>query len=57
MRKDKKEQNTHNKAQQKAQQVVDAYVSSSQLKTDPMGSWTGSPRHKGETPVQDADDL
>lgn len=44
-------------AQKKAQQVVDAYVGSSQLKTDPMGSWTGKPRHADEPPVQDADDL
>lgn len=26
-------------------------------KTDPMGSWTGSPLDPYEVPVQDADDL
>lgn len=26
-------------------------------KTDPMGSWTGSPLDPREVPVQDADDL
>lgn len=26
-------------------------------KTDPQGSWTGSPADPGEIPVQDADDL
>ena len=26
-------------------------------KTDPMGSWTGSPLNPEEIPVQDADDL
>lgn len=26
-------------------------------KTDPQGSWTGSPADPGEVPVQDADDL
>ncbi len=37
--------------------VVDAYVSKKQQKTDPMGSWTGKPKEKGEIPVQDVDDL
>ncbi|MBE7027334.1 MAG: hypothetical protein E7410_07245 [Ruminococcaceae bacterium] len=45
------------KAQKKAQQVVDAYVDKSQLKSDPMGSWTGKPQNSNEVPVQDADDL
>ena len=26
-------------------------------KTDPQGSWTGTPADPYETPVQDADDL
>ena len=26
-------------------------------KTDPQGSWTGTPADPGEIPVQDADDL
>ena len=26
-------------------------------KTDVLGSYTGKPSHKGEQPVQDADDL
>lgn len=26
-------------------------------KTDPQGSWTGTPADPRETPVQDADDL
>ena len=26
-------------------------------KTDPQGSWTGTPANPWETPVQDADDL
>lgn len=45
------------KAQQKAQQVVDAYVNHFQLRSDPMGSWTGKPETPGDVPVQDADDL
>lgn len=45
------------KAQKKAQQVVDAYVGEAQLKSDPMGSWTGKAKNSNEVPVQDADDL
>lgn len=26
-------------------------------KTDPLGSWTGTPADPNEVPVQDADDL
>lgn len=53
MHKDKK----MSKAQKKAQQVADAYVDNFQMKTDPMGSWTGKPRHANEKPIQDVDDL
>ena len=49
--------NKESKAQKKAQQVVDAYVGKSQLKSDPMGSWTGKPQNPNDVPVQDADDL
>ena len=53
MRKEKRQAT----AQQKAQQVVDVYTSKEQMKTDPLGSWTGRPRNANEVPVQDADDL
>ncbi len=53
MRKEKRQAT----AQQKAQQVVDVYTSKEQMKTDPLGSWTGRPRNANEIPVQDADDL
>ena len=29
----------------------------SRIDTDPLGSWTGTPRDPHDTPVQDADDL
>lgn len=45
------------KAQKKAREVVDAYVGKNQIKSDPMGSWTGKPKNPADTPVQDADDL
>ena len=43
-------------AQKKAMEVVRAYCQRG-AQTDPMGSWTGQPKDKNETPVQDADDL
>lgn len=45
------------KTPKKAWDVVDAFVGKHQLKSDPMGSWTGNPVDKYEVPVQDADDL
>lgn len=45
------------KTPQKAWSVVNAFVGKNQLKTDPLGSWTGNPVNKHEVPVQDADDL
>ncbi len=39
------------------QEMVDAMVTPETLQTDPMGSYTGSPRAPMEVPVQDADDL
>ena len=57
MDKQRNSKGKESKAQRKAQQVVDAYVGVSQLKADPMGSWTGKPQNANEVPVQDADDL
>lgn len=45
------------RAQQKAVEVAEAYVSKEQINADPNGSWTGKPRNANEVPVQDADDL
>lgn len=33
------------------------FVNYDELKTDPLGSWTGTPRDKDDVPTQDADDL
>lgn len=45
------------KAQRKAEKVVETYVGEGEIKTDPMGSWTGKPSDAGEIPIQDVDDL
>ncbi len=41
----------------KTQSVIDAFVTETQKKVDPQGSYTGKPRDKHEVPVQDVDDL
>ena len=43
--------------QEKAFQVVDAFVNDETDKIDPTGSYTGKPTTKNEAPTQDADDL
>lgn len=52
-----KESKKNPKMPQKVQEVVEAFVGSDQLKTDPLGSWTGNPCDRTDVPVQDADDL
>lgn len=37
--------------------AVDRILNQPPSKTDPAGSYTGRPAERGETPVQDADDL
>ena len=42
----------------KGKTALDRVLQSQQpSKQDPNGSYTGRPENKGETPVQDADDL
>lgn len=45
------------KMSEKVKEVVDAFTGAEQLKTDPLGSWTGNPQDRNDVPVQDADDL
>lgn len=45
------------KMSEKVKEVVDTFTGAEQLKTDPLGSWTGNPKDKEDVPVQDADDL
>ena len=49
--------NKRNEIANKTKEVVNAYLSKDNLKTDPNGSYTGKPLDKYEKPVQDADDL
>ena len=49
--------NKRNEIANKTKEVINAYLSKDNLKTDPNGSYTGKPLDKYEKPVQDADDL
>ena len=40
-----------------AQEVVEALRDPERTRSDPQGMYTGTPKEKKETPVQDADDL
>ena len=40
-----------------SEEISEEFVEEDQLKTDPLGSWTGTPIDKDEIPTQDADDL
>lgn len=43
--------------QKKAEEIAQAFVDASSLKTDPQGSYTGKNINTKEPPVQDVDDL
>ena len=40
-----------------SEEIAEEFVEKDQLKTDPLGSWTGTPADENEVPTQDADDL
>lgn len=41
----------------KAEEAARSFVSRDNIKTDPLGSWTGTPANPNEVPTQDVDDL
>ena len=41
----------------KAKAAAKAFTDKSNVKTDPLGSWTGNPADPGDAPTQDVDDL
>ncbi len=40
-----------------SEEIAKEFVNLDEIKTDPLGSWTGSPKDKDDVPTQDADDL
>lgn len=52
-----KENYNQAKAKRAAEKAVKAFNNSDSIRQDPSGSYTGSPKNRGEKPEQDADDL
>lgn len=40
-----------------SEEISKEFVEKEELETDPLGSWTGTPRDRCDVPTQDADDL
>ena len=45
------------KAQKKAQEAAESFVTHASKQSDPNGSYTGEPKAEDKVPVQDVDDL
>ncbi len=39
------------------EEIAREFINPDTLRTDPLGSWTGTPADRSERPTQDADDL
>lgn len=39
------------------EEIAQEFVTRDTIKSDPLGSWTGTPADKDDVPTQDADDL
>ncbi len=58
-----KKQNRAKKALKKsenpaeAKRAAEVFTSKDNVKTDPLGSWTGNPADLDDVPTQDVDDL
>lgn len=50
------ENNSHNNSQ-RVDATISAYRNEDRIKSDPEGSYTGTPEDKYSEPEQDADDL
>ena len=58
MKKNKAKENLNNSENpEKAKEAAQAYTSKDNVKTDPLGSWTGNPSDQSDVPTQDVDDL
>ena len=54
---DKKKFRENEKIKKLGQEIAKEFINPDTLRSDPLGSWTGTPRDIGEKPEQDADDL
>lgn len=53
----KKKARVNQRIKKLGEEIAKEFVTRDSLKTDPLGSWTGTPLDKEDVPTQDADDL
>lgn len=54
---DKKKFRVNEKIKKLGEEIAREFINPDTLHCDPLGSWTGTPRDRGEKPEQDVDDL
>ncbi|MBQ8540669.1 MAG: hypothetical protein IJ435_04250 [Clostridia bacterium] len=54
---DKKKPHINERIKKLGEEIAKEFINPDTLHTDPLGSWTGTPRDRDDKPTQDADDL
>ena len=54
---DKKKPHINERIKKLGEEIAREFINPDTLRSDPLGSWTGTPRDRGDKPTQDADDL
>lgn len=54
---DRKKARVNQKIKKLGEEIAKEFINTDTLHTDPLGSWTGTPRDRGDKPTQDVDDL
>ncbi|MGM9551740.1 MAG: hypothetical protein ACI3XA_05740 [Clostridia bacterium] len=54
---EKKNYRMNEKIKKMGEEIAKEFINTDTLHTDPLGSWTGTPRDRDDKPTQDADDL
>lgn len=54
---DKKKCRVNERIKKLGEEIANEFINPDTLRTDPLGSWTGTPADRSEKPTQDADDL
>ena len=54
---EKKKARVNERIKKLGEEIAREFVTRDSLKSDPLGSWTGTPQDPNDKPTQDADDL
>ncbi len=54
---DKKKFRVNERIKKLGEEIANEFINPDTLRSDPLGSWTGTPADRYEKPTQDADDL